>query len=104
MTKKKGHSKGGGPGGDREMEDDDASTDEEPPSGPTDNINCQEVALQRSNDKSHPTSPRCPHVGKAVNVSAIKKALKVIEISLLSNIFRSGQKIVVDTKLHSRNS
>ena len=76
MTKKKGRSKGGGPGGDREMED-DASTEEETSTGVAEQLNELDTINQRVNDKAQATSPRCPHVGKAVNVPAIKKALKV---------------------------
>ena len=77
MTKKKGRAKGGGPVGDNGMEDDDASTDEESPSALADPSHDGFTGLQGPSDKAQATSPRCPHVGKAVNVSAIKKALKV---------------------------
>ena len=83
MTKKKGRSKGGGPGGDREMEDDDASTEEETSTGVAEQLNELDTINQRVNDKAQATSPRCPHVGKAVNVPAIKKALKVRITSIL---------------------
>ena len=83
MTKKKGRSKGGGPGGDREMEDDDASTEEETSTGVAEPLNESDTINQRVNDKAQATSPRCPHVGKAVNVPAIKKALKVRITSIL---------------------
>ena len=76
MTKKKGRSKGGGHGGDNE--DDDASTEDDPIVGMVKQL---EQEGDQANDKAQANSPRCPHVGKAVNVSAIKKALKV------SNIF-----------------
>ena len=82
MTKKKGRSKGGGPGGDREMED-DASTEEETSTGVAEQLNELDTINQRVNDKAQATSPRCPHVGKAVNVPAIKKALKVRITSIL---------------------
>ena len=75
MTKKKGRSKGGGHGGDNE--DDDASTEDDPIVGMVKQLE-QEGDL--ANDKAQANSPRCPHVGKAVNVSAIKKALKVRNI------------------------
>ena len=74
MTKKKGRSKGGGPGGDHEV-DDDASTDEDPATSALPDTSID--GLHGSCEKAQATSPRCPHVGKAVNVSAIKKALKV---------------------------
>ena len=83
MTKKKGRSKGGGPGGDREMEDDDASTEEETSTGVAEPLNELDTINHRVNDKAQATSPRCPHVGKAVNVPAIKKALKVITITCI---------------------
>ena len=76
MTKKKGRSKGGGPGGDHDMED-DASTDEE--AAATVIHPSTEGGTEGSCDRAQATSPRCPHVGKAVNVSAIKKTLKVVE-------------------------
>ena len=77
MTKKKGRSKGGGPGGDHGMEDDDESTDEEAESAIADPSREGHINVG-TNDRAQPTSPRCPHVGKAVNVSAVKKALKVL--------------------------
>ena len=77
MTKKKGRSKGGGPEGDHEMEDDDASTDEDATSATAHPSHDGHINVG-TNDRTQPTSPRCPHVGKAVNVSAVKKALKVI--------------------------
>ena len=80
MTKKKGRSKGGGPGGDHGMEDDDASTDDEPSSALADPSHEGFIGVQGPSDKAQASSPRCPHVGKAVNVSAVKKALKVCEI------------------------
>ena len=72
MTKKKGRSKGGGHGGDNE--DDDASTEDDPIVGMAKQFDQEGDQV---NDKAQANSPRCPHVGKAVNVSAIKKALKV---------------------------
>ena len=75
MTKKKGRSKGGGHGGDNE--DDDASTEDDPIVGMVKQL---EQEGDQANDKAQANSPRCPHVGKAVNVSAIKKALKVRDI------------------------
>ena len=74
MTKKKGRSKGGGHGGDNE--DDDASTEDDPILGMANQFD-QEDGAQQANDRAQPNSPRCPHVGKAVNLPAIKKALKV---------------------------
>ena len=80
MTRKKGRSKGGGPGGDHGMEDDDVSTDEDLPLGSIDQSIEKDNCHAQMHDKAQPSSPRCPHVGKAVNVPAIKKTLKVIEV------------------------
>ena len=76
MPRKKGRSKGGGPGGDHGNEDDDATTDEDLPLI-TDKSIEKHLGDEQTHDKAQPSSPRCPHVGKAVNVPAIKKALQV---------------------------
>ena len=78
MPRKKGRSKGGGPGADHGIEEDDATTDEDLPLGLTDQSIEKHMGDQQTHDKAQPSSPRCPHVGKAVNVPAIKKALKVL--------------------------
>ena len=83
MTKKKGRSKGGGPG--CEQEEQDGSTDEEAANASAvvdPSLEGGAKNLQGSCEKAQATSPRCPHVGKAVNPSAIKKALKVCIICI----------------------
>jgi hypothetical protein len=62
------------------MEDDDVSTDEDLPLGSIDQSIEKDNCHAQMHDKAQPSSPRCPHVGKAVNVPAIKKTLKVIEV------------------------
>ena len=92
MTKKKGRSKGGGHGGDNE--DDDASTEDDPIVGMAKQFDEEEGQLQ-ANGKAQANSPRCPHVGKAVNVSAIKKALKVRPVFTLNLCMHSWNPIIL---------